>query len=79
MSLPKANHRAVVEHVMAPPRAEGVLESECWDQDELSEMKSLLQRAEQRMKRLDSANKHTVEATNSYKYATAARLPILRI
>ncbi|KAF6223456.1 hypothetical protein HO133_000299 [Letharia lupina] len=52
---------------MAALAAEGVLESDGWDQDELSEMKGLLQRAERRMRKLDPAGKHTMKATNSYR------------
>ena len=64
---------------MAALAAEGVLESDGWDQDELSELKGLLQRAERRMRKLDPAGKHTMKATNSYRYATAAHLPMLQI
>lgn len=55
---------------MATPGAEDVLESEGWQQDELSEMKGLLQRAEQRMRKSNSTSKHTVnvKATDSYMY-----------
>ena len=41
---------------MAIPRAGTVLQSEDWKPDELSEMRSLLQRAEQRMKKLNPAS-----------------------
>lgn len=64
---------------MATSTAEDVSESESWDQDELSEMMSLLQRAEQRMKKLGPTMKHTTNATSSNKYAIAAHLPMLRI
>ena len=63
---------------MATPGAEDVHKSEVWQQDELSEMMGLLQRAEQRMRKPDPASKHTVKATNSYKYATAAHFPMLK-
>ncbi|CAF9939267.1 MAG: hypothetical protein ALECFALPRED_008055 [Alectoria fallacina] len=52
---------------MATLGAEGFLESEGWDQHELSEMKSLLQRAEQRMTELNPASKHMMKATNFCK------------
>ena len=48
---------------------EDVLESEAWDQDELSEMKSLLQRAEQRIRKLNPASKYATKTTTSSKYA----------
>lgn len=57
---------------MATPGTEFVPKSEGWHQDELSEMVTLLQRAEQHMRNLDPASKHTVKATYSDKYATAA-------
>ena len=55
---------------MATPGAEDVFESESWQQDELSELKDLLQRAEQRMRKSKSTSKHTVtvKAAESYKY-----------
>ena len=56
---------------MATPGIEDVPESEHWEQDELSEMTSLLQRAEQRMQKSDQACKHTVRAHKLDKYATA--------
>ena len=57
-------------HIMATPGIEDVPESEHWEQDELSEMMSLLQRAEQRMRKSDQACKHTVRAQKIDKYAT---------
>lgn len=64
--------------MMATPGTEVVSKSEGWHQDELSGMVALLQRAEQRMRNLDPASKHTVKATYSDKYATAAHPLILR-
>ena len=64
---------------MATPRAEDVLESGCWDLDELSEMKSLLQRAERRLEMLETASKHAMKARKTHKYATANHLPMLQI
>ena len=52
--------------IMAIPRAGTVLGSEDWKADELSEMRSLLQRAEQRMKKLNPASKSTVEDTKNF-------------
>ena len=52
---------------MATPGIEDVPESEHWEQDELSEMTSLLQRAEQRMQKSDQA----VRVHKLDKYATA--------
>lgn len=63
---------------MATFGAEDTLKSEGWDQDELSEMKILLQRAEQRMRKLDPASKHALKATNSYMYTTVAPHPMLK-
>ena len=57
---------------MATPGIDDVPESEHWEQDELSEMMNLLQRAEQRMRKSDQACKHTVKAVKLDKYATAA-------
>ena len=74
----KERRRAPTRHIMATLGAEGVLESEGWDQHELSEMKSLLQRAEQRMTELNPASKHMMKATNLCKYVTAAYRPMLR-
>lgn len=56
---------------MATPRIENVPESKHWEQGELSEMMSLLQRAEQRMRKSDQACKHTVRAQKLDKYAMA--------
>ena len=56
---------------MATPKIEDVRESEHWEQDELSEMMSLLQRAEQRMRKSDQARKHTMRAQKLDRYATA--------
>lgn len=64
---------------MATPGAGSIFENEGWDQDELSEMRSLLQRAEQRMRKLDPASKHTMKATTPYKYGMAAYPPMLRV
>ena len=64
---------------MATPALTDDHESEGWHQDQLSEMKSLLQRAEQRMRKLDPTSKHTMEHTKSYKYAMVAHLAMPRI
>ena len=64
---------------MATLTAEYVAESEFWGEDELSEMMSLLQRAEQRMRELNPGSNHSVEATNSDKSATTAHFLIFRI
>ncbi len=53
---------------MADTRAEDMAISERWDQDELSEMMSLLQRAAQRMRNLDPDSKHTMRNSDSEKY-----------
>lgn len=52
--------------IMAIPRAGTVLRGEDWKADELSEMRSLLQRAEQRMKKLNPASNSTLEDNNSF-------------
>ena len=52
---------------MATPALDYVAESEIWGQDELSEMMSLLQRAEQRMRKLNPGSNYNMEATNSDK------------
>ena len=52
--------------IMAIPRAGTVFRSEDWKPDELSEMRSLLQRAEQRMKKLNSASNSSIEDKNSF-------------
>ena len=54
---------------MAAPGIEDVPESGNWEQDELSEMMSLLERAEQRMRKSDQACKHTIRAQKLDKYA----------
>ncbi|KAM0793870.1 Fcf2 pre-rRNA processing-domain-containing protein [Usnea florida] len=51
---------------MAIPRARTLLRSENWKPDELSEMRSLLQRAEQRMKKLNPASNSSIEDKNSF-------------
>ena len=51
-------------HIMATPGIENVPESEHWEQDELTEMMSLLQRAEQRMRMSNQFCKHAVRAQN---------------
>ena len=79
VTLPKAKHLSLIEHIMATPRAGELLESEDWQSDELSELKGLLQQAEQRMRKPDLPSKHTMKATKSYTYATAAHLPMLPI
>ena len=52
--------------IMAIPRARTMLRSEDWKPDELSEMRSLLQRAEQRMKKLNPASNSSIEKKNSF-------------
>lgn len=79
MPLPKARRRALIEHIMVTQEAEDLLVNKGWDQDELFEMKILLQQAEQRMRKLDPRSQHTTTATKSYRYATAAHRPMLRI
>ena len=69
----------MIKHIMATPEAEYLLKREGWDQDELSEMKILLQQAEQRMRKLDPASQHTTKATKSCRYTTPAHHPMLRI
>ena len=63
---------------MASLEAEHIPRNECWDQDELSEMMSLLQRAEQRMKNLAPTSRHPMKGTNSDKYVIAPHSRILR-
>ncbi len=53
---------------MADTGADDIPTSELWDQNELSEMTSLLQRAAQRMRKLDPDSKHTMRNINSEKY-----------
>lgn len=79
LTLPKARRCALIEQIMATPAITDDHESEGWHQDELSEMKSLLQRAEQRMRKLDPTSKHTMKHTKSYEYAMVAHLAMLRI
>lgn len=64
---------------MATSASGDVLQSEGWQQDELSEMKSLLRRAEQRMRKLDPASKNAVKTTDFYKYAAMAHHSTPRI
>ena len=53
---------------MSTPAIENSFESEGWDRDELSEMKSLLQQAEQRLRKPELASKHTIETISLYVY-----------
>ena len=55
------------ESAMTTFEADDNLEGEAGERSELSEIKSLLQRAEQRMRNLDPASKRTMKATNAYK------------
>ena len=47
-------------HMMAASAVEDSRRGERWDQDEVSEMVSLLQRAEQRMRKLDPTSMNSV-------------------
>ena len=51
------------------PEAEDLAESGGWDLLELSDMMSLLQRAEQRMRKLDPPRKQPLRAAKLDKYA----------
>ena len=52
--------------IMAIPQAGTVTRTEDWKPDELSEMRILLQRAEQRMKKPNPASNSSIENSNSF-------------
>lgn len=78
MPLPKARRRALIEHIMVTQEAENLLVNKGWDQDELFEMKILLQQAEQRMRKLDPRSQHTTTATKSYRLPKLNPGPIVQ-
>lgn len=65
--------------MMAASAAEDVHRGEGWDQDEHSEMMSLLQRAEQRMRKLEPTSKYQVKPKHSDKYVMAGYFSTTRV